>query len=113
MSDKILKSEGIPERAVFSSPKILKREVYEATQDARDVVTQAQEKAKQVLEAAEVESKKVLEQSRQEGYAKGLAEWNSILEQAGRRSDEMARSWEETMLQLSVRVAEKIIGEQL
>ncbi|HEX4486904.1 MAG TPA: FliH/SctL family protein [Terriglobales bacterium] len=113
MSEKILKADGLPERMAFSSPKILKREAYEATQDAKDVVTQAQEKAKDLLESAERQRDAILETSRQEGRAQGLAEWNNILAQAARRSEELTKNWEETMLQLSVRVAEKIIGEQL
>jgi type III secretion protein L len=113
MNDKILKPELLSEKIPLSSPKVLKREVYEATRDARDVVAQAQEKAKQIIEEAERECDAIREQARQEGHASGLAEWNQILAQTTRRADELAKAWEENMLRLSVRVAEKIIGEQL
>jgi len=95
------------------SAKIVKREAYEAAHEARDVIALAQEKARQILEEAERGRDAILERGRQEGIAKGLAEWNHILAQTAQRAEELARSWEETMLRLSIRVAEKIIGEQL
>jgi flagellar biosynthesis/type III secretory pathway protein FliH len=36
-----------------------------------------------------------------------------VLVRAAQREGELAKGWEDTILQLSVRVAEKIIGEQL
>lgn len=110
MNEKILKTDGLPP---LSSPKVLKREVYEATREARDVVALAQEKAKQIIEEAERQRDLIREQARQEGNARGLAEWNQILARTAQRAQELTKSWEESMLRLSVRVAEKIIGEQL
>jgi type III secretion protein L len=113
MDEKVSNSGAVPERMLVSSPKVLKREVYEATREARDVVTLAQEKARLIIEDAERQREAILEQARQEGRAEGLAEWNHILATASQRADQLAKNWEETMLRLSVRVAEKIIGEQL
>jgi len=113
MDDNFPNSGGVPEKVVLSSPKVLKREVYEATRDARDVVTLAQEKAKQIIENAERQRDLIREQAREEGRAEGLAEWNRILAAASQRAEQLTKSWEETMLRLSVRVAEKIIGQQL
>jgi len=113
MDEKIPDAGSAPEKILVSTPKVLKREVYEATRDARDVVTLAQEKARQIIEDAERKRDDIREQARQEGHAQGLAEWNHILATASRRADQLTKSWEETMLRLSVRVAEKIIGEQL
>jgi type III secretion protein L len=113
MSEKIFKADSGAEKAVMPSPKVLKREVFEAAQEARDVVSIAQERARQIIEEAQREGETIREQARQEGQAQGLAEWNRILVDAGKRADELTRSWEETMLRLSVRVAEKIVGEQL
>jgi type III secretion protein L len=113
MDEKILKTDAISEKTLVPSPKILKREVYEATREARDVITQAQDKAKEIIANAERERDAILEQARQEGNAKGLAECNGILTWATQRAEELTKSWEETMLHLSVRVAEKIIGEEL
>ena len=113
MDNSTPKAAPVEEKIFTPSAKIVKREVYEAAQEARDVIALAQEKARQILEEAERERNAVLEQARQQGIAKGLAEWNHILVQTAQRAEELAKSWEETMLRLSVRVAEKIIGEQL
>jgi len=113
MDDNTLKAEAFPERILGSSPKVLKREAFEAVRDARDVVTSAQERARQIIGDAERERDAIREQARQEGNDKSLAEWNAVLAQARHRADELAKGWEETMLRLSVRLAEKIIGEEL
>jgi flagellar biosynthesis/type III secretory pathway protein FliH len=113
MDEKILKADSVSDKVVVSSPKVLKREVYEATREASDVVALAQEKARQIIEEALREQDSIRERARQEGNAQGLAEWNRVLTAANQRADELTNSWEETMLRLSVRVAEKIIGEQL
>lgn len=107
------KADGVAESVLISSPKVLKREVYEAGREARDVVALAQEKANRILEDARRERDTICEQARQEGVAKGLAEWNQILARTSQRAEEAARNWEDTMLRLSVRVAEKIIGREL
>ncbi len=113
MDEKILKADSLAEKVLIPSPKVLKREVYEATRDARDVVTVAQERAKQIIEEAERQRDAIREQARQEGIEQGLTEWNRILAQARQRSEELVKGWEDTMLRLSIRVAEKIVGEQL
>lgn len=113
MDEKIPSSGLAPNKVLVSSPKVLKREVYEATREARDVVVLAQEKAKQIIEEAERRRDAIREQATEEGRTRGLAEWNHILAAASQRADQLTRSWEETMLRLAVRVAEKIIGEQL
>lgn len=113
MDEKIFKGDSIPEKIPLSSPKVVKREVYEATREARDIVALAQEKAKQLMEEAERDRETIRARARQEGLDQGLAEWNRVLTRSNERADELARNWEEKMLRLSVRVAEKIIGEQL
>ncbi len=113
MDEKIFRSDSAPERLSGSSPKVLKREVYEATREARDVVALAQEKAKQIIDDAMRERDAIRAQGRQEGNAQGLAEWNEILARMTERAEELTKNWEETMLRLSVGVAQKIIGEQL
>ena len=113
MNDKIIKSDSLPGRIIPSSAKVLKREVFEATQDARDVVAVAEERARRIVAEAQQQRDQILEEARQQGQARGLAEWNTILARARQRADELAQSWEETMLRLSIKVAEKIIGEEL
>jgi type III secretion protein L len=113
MDENVFKTDAFPERVPGSSPKVLKREVYEAGREARDVVAQAQEKARLIVEEALRERDAIHERARQEGNAKGLAEWNEILARMTQRADEMTKNWEDTMLRLSVGIAEKVIGEEL
>jgi type III secretion protein L len=113
MDDKVLKSDTLTDKIPLSSPKVLKREVYEASREARDVVALAQEKAKHIIEDAEAECDAIRQRAREEGIAKGLSEWNEILARANERAEELEKNWEESMLRLSVRVAEKIIGHEL
>jgi type III secretion protein L len=113
MDEKLPGSGAAADKVLVSSPKVLKREVYEATREARDVVVLAQEQAKQIIEEAERRRDAIREQASEEGRARGLAEWNHILATASQRAEQLTKSWEETMLRLSIRVAEKIIGEQL
>jgi vacuolar-type H+-ATPase subunit H len=113
MSDKILKADALPEKLLGSTPKVLKREAYEASREAHDVVSVAQEKARQILQDAEREGEAIREQARQDGYTEGLSKWNEILAGTSQKAEELTKAWEDTMLKLSVRVAEKIIGEQL
>lgn len=113
MSEKILKADAVSEKLLGSSPKVLKREAYEASREARDAVALAQDKGKQIIEEAERERDSIREKARQEGYAEGLTQWNQILAGTAQRAEDLTKIWEEAMLRLSVRVAEKIIGEQL
>jgi type III secretion protein L len=114
MDKKILKAESpLTDKIPLPSPKVLKREVYEASLDAKDLVAQAQERAKQILEQAERECDAIRERAKDEGRQSGLAEWNQILARTEERAATLTKSWEENMVRLSVRVAEKIIGEQI
>lgn len=113
MDDKTLKSDTLSDKIPLSSPKVLKREVYEATREARDVVALAREKARHIIEDAEAECDSIRQRAREDGIAKGLAEWNEILARANQRAEQLEKTWEETMLRLSVRVAEKIIGQEV
>ena len=113
MDQKILKADALPQKISIASPRVVKGEVYEAGREARDIVERAEEQAKQIIAAAERQSASITEQARQEGIAKGLAEWNAILARTAERAAELENSWEEKMLRLSVKVAEKILGEEL
>ena len=114
MTDKVQESIATSERVFpISSGKILKRETFEATREAQDIVSQAQEKAKQIIEEAERERESIYQRAEEEGRSLGLAAWNETLTRASQRADQLTKTWEQNMLRLSIRVAEKIIGEEL
>ena len=113
MEEKILRAKAAAEAAAVPIPKVLKRDLYEATLEARDVVEIGRQKAQEILRDAERQRESIFEQAQQEGYAKGLAEWNEALVRAAEHSENLARDSEQQLLRLSVRIAEKIIGGQL
>jgi type III secretion protein L len=112
MDEKDLRAE-ILEKAIASAPRVVKREVYDATREAREIISQAQEKAKHILEEALRERDQIQEEARQAGNVEGLSGWTETLARMTKRVDELTQNWEDTMLQLSVHIAQKIIGEEL
>ena len=114
MNEKVQKPEATFERGYsISSAKVLKREAYEATREGQNIVAQARERARKILDDAEHERDSICHQAEVEGRIKGLAEWNDILARASQRAEELAKSWEQQMLRLAIRIAKKIIGEEL
>ena len=114
MTEEITKSAAKSERLFSaSSAKVLKRGTYEAGREAQDLVVQAQAKAREIIEEAERERESQYRRAEAEGRTRGLAEWNEILAHASERAEQLAKQWEHNMVRLSVRVAEKIIGEEL
>jgi type III secretion protein L len=112
MDEKDWRAE-ILEKAMASTPRVVKREVYDATREAREIISQAQEKAKQMLEQALREREQIQEEARQAGNVEGLSRWSEILAGMTKRVDELTQNWEDTMLELSVHIAQRIIGEEL
>lgn len=108
---KILKSGGgLPESG---GSKVVKRSLYEGGRTAEEIVEQARAEAAQIQAAAERRREEVLEQARREGYEEGLAQWNAaVLAAVKARDSHMAES-EEKVLRLAVRIAEKILGDEL
>lgn len=93
--------------------KIVTRELYEATVKARDVMEEAQREAQEILASAEQERKSIFNVARQQGYQEGLSCWNQAILEAQLVREKLEKVWEEDLLRLAVRMAEKIIGEQL
>ncbi len=114
MSEEIHVPSGKPERVLsIASAKVLKRDTYEATREAQDIVGQAHQKARQIVEDAEQERARICQRAEQEGRIRGLAEWNKKLLAASQQLNQLTKTWEQSMLRLSVRAAEKLIGEEL
>lgn len=114
MTEEIAKSAAKSERSFpVSSAKVLKRGTYEAGREAQDLVVQAQARAREIIEEAERERESLYRRAEAEGRTRGLAEWNEILARASERVEQLVKQWEHNMLRLSVRVAEKIVGEEL
>lgn len=114
MEIKIIKNSAAEQpEPVPVSGKIIKRELFEASQEARNIVDAARREAEQIVAKAEQERTASVEAGLQLGYEEGLKGWNHILAGAREARENLKAEWEESLLHLAVRVAEKIIGEQL
>lgn len=111
---KIIKGTGpAPSEAVDPQAKVIEREVLLAHGEARAIVDQARTRARALIEEAEREAEALRAAARAEGFARGLGEWESrILEvaEAVRQRVEASRS---ELVQLSVRIAEKILRRRI
>lgn len=109
---KVLKSGGaFPDPA--SGAKVVKRSVYEGGRTAEEVVEQAKAEAAEIVAEAERKRDAIVEKARREGYDRGLAEWNQAVADVVKERDTSLAASEEQILRLAVRVAEKILGDEL
>ena len=114
MESKVIKAasrDTLP--PLTANRRIVRRAVVDAGAEAAAIVAAARAAAARVFAEAEEASERIAADARDAGYAEGLALWNdAILGALCARQDYLARS-EEAVLRLAVRIAEKIIGEQL
>jgi type III secretion protein L len=115
MEKKVIKadSEAKASGGLGLQGKILKGGVYQAAAQARDIVEGAQRRAESIISSAERERDAVLEESRERGYQEGVARWNDVLQQACHARDRFLNDSEAELVRLAVRVAGKIIGEEI
>ncbi|MCI0628795.1 MAG: type III secretion system stator protein SctL [Acidobacteria bacterium] len=114
METKIIKSSPAEEPGAAPGPgKIIKKELFQASEEARDIVKAARQEAEKILVRAEQERAASVESGLQIGYEEGLKRWNQILAGAWQTRENLKTEWEQSLLHLAVRIAEKIIGEQL
>jgi len=114
MEIKIIKTNVAEEPESVPGPgKIIKKELFEASQEARNIVEAARQEAERIVARAEQERAAAVESGLQIGYEEGLKRWNQILAGAWQARENLKTEWEQSLLHLAVRVAEKIVGEQL
>ena len=116
---KIIKGGALPPsaapapRAAGEPGKVIAQEVVLAHDEARRIVEAAQARARDIVEEAQQAAADLRQTAHDEGWAEGLAEWQSrVLEVAGeaRRAVEEARP---QLVALALRVAEKILRRRL
>jgi type III secretion protein L len=93
--------------------KVIKKEVFAAGVDAQGIVDAARRDAEKLLDEAQKERNQIREEARRAGYEEGLTRWNETVIQAIEAQDRLLKDSEQSLVLLSVRVAEKIIGERL
>ena len=114
MSEKILKpGAAIGSPASLTGARVVKGHAYDATIDAGQIIEAAHATARQILDAAEQERQAVLEAARKQGYDEGFQLWRGAVEEANAVRDRRLADSEPELIRLAVRIAEKIIGEEL
>jgi type III secretion protein L len=115
VSEKIIKPGVAAETPASSSTaaRVLKGHAYDATVHAAQIIEAAHAETRQILEVAGQEKQTVLEAARKEGYDQGLQLWHAAVEEANAVRDRRLADSESELVQLAVRIAEKIIGEEL
>jgi type III secretion protein L len=108
MSDKILKAAP----ALVPS-KIVKGDAYGASMEAAQIVDAARAQAGKILEGAAQDRQAILDAAREEAYADGLRQWNAAIAEANAARDRRLAESEPELIRLAVRIAQKILGEEL
>jgi type III secretion protein L len=93
--------------------RIVKREEFEAGQEAHQIIVEAQAQAAAILAEAEAARKVLIESGHDQGYQEGLTCWNQSVEAAIAERDAYLARCESEVLKMAVRIAEKILGEEL
>lgn len=79
----------------------------------RQEVVSAAEEARRILNQALSESERIRREAREEGFREGFSQWDTAIRDAQQAAAVYARQHQEDFLRLSVRIAEKILGEAL
>ena len=110
-------SEGGVKRIIKGSKParsaVLKNRTLEAESEAKRIVAEARSYARQICEKAEETAAQTLEAARLKGEEKALEKYEESLLAAARARETVIDSCESDLLELSVRIAEKILGREL
>ena len=120
MPSKIIKSEGFPEPLADRPPvrpnprgAVVESEVYDAHQKAKEIIEAAERQAAQLLEKATRERDAVVAAAKEAGRQEGLAQATEVLLRAKKEAAGIVAGAEKQLVELSLLVAEKIIGSSL
>ena len=110
-----MSSNVIKARALQSSgrPAVIKRDVQIALRNASEIVARANGEAQTIVSGAQAKAQIIFDSARESGYESGAAQWYSALAEAWKSRDEYLAANENTLLTLAVRIAEKLINEEL
>lgn len=92
---------------------VVKRNVQLAYQEANEILAHAEDEAQRIVSEARRHAQNIFESAREEGYQSGAAQWNELLMQASKARDIYLAGNETALLKLAVRIAEKLIGNEL
>ena len=92
---------------------VIKNQTLAARRDAESIVDEARLEADRIIQNAGKEAERVLENAYREGIERSLAEFEKQLFEIREIRLNVFRDAERDLLQLAVRIAEKILGNEL
>jgi type III secretion protein L len=115
MNEKIIKPAAADgaSASTFAAAKVVKAGAYDATIGAAQIVDAAHAQARKIREDAEQTCQAVINAARQEGYEHGLQQWNAAIAEVNAARDRYLAESEPELIRLAVKIAQKIIGEEL
>ena len=114
MPSKIIKGSGqIAESSSAREGKLIEREELLAHEEARRILEKAQAHARKIVEEAQAEEETLRLAAEQKGYQEGLAEWESRIAALAGESERLLQEAKPQLIQLAMRIAEKILRRHL
>ena len=110
MSSNVIKARML---ASAGRPVVIKRSVQMASQEANEIIAQAQDEAQRIIKEARQTAQSIFESAREGGYQSGAAQWYDTLADAWESRDCYMAGNETALLKLAVRIAEKLVGQEL
>jgi type III secretion protein L len=110
MSSNVIKARTL---ASLGRPAVVKRNVQLACQEANEIIAQAQNEAQRIVSEAQRKAQSVCDSANEDGYQSGAAQWYDALADAWKSRDRYMAENETSLLRLAVRIAERVIGEEL
>jgi flagellar assembly protein FliH len=92
---------------------VMSKETFGAYEGAKDILAQAEKEAERIRQEAEQQRSETIRQGYEEGYQKGYTEALTKVAEIETEFQALRKRLEPQLVQLSVTVAEKIIGEEL
>lgn len=92
---------------------VIRGEVYSASAKARELLQKAQQEAESIIRKAEEAAAKERQTAYDAGYQEGLAQTTELLVKARLEQDQFIKNANRDLMDLAIRIAEKIIGKQL
>lgn len=110
----VIKSPGAgAEAPAPGSRKVINAEVVEASQEAKRIVEDARRMAESIKEEANREKHRIFAEAKEKGHEAGLAEMTTEIAKAKLQAGELLKAAEQDIVDLALKVAEKIIGRDL
>lgn len=95
------------------APQLVKRRVIQSMRQVHGALEEAQQEAKGIVERANEEAAGIRQAAYDEGYEEGIRQLTRALASARNEYDRMLAQSEEDMLELAVRMAERIVRRQI